>query len=115
MIRRRSYTASARNWWLLLVGRLKPGVSIEQARAEMAVLYRQTIEDELKTHDDPSLRKWTIEVTELVEGPIDTQVFTPPPDFKRVIQFTGDSSLCWTERIQLLWEWFEDALGSSGA
>ena len=62
MIRRRSYTASARNWWLLLVGRLKPGVSIEQARAEMAVLYQQTIEDEFKTHGDPSLRKWTIEV-----------------------------------------------------
>jgi predicted permease len=29
-----------------LVGRLKPGVSLEQARAEMAVLYRRTLEDE---------------------------------------------------------------------
>jgi hypothetical protein len=62
MIRRPSYTSSARNWWLLLVGRLKPGVSIEQARAEMALLYGQVIEDELKTHDDPGLRKWTIEL-----------------------------------------------------
>jgi putative ABC transport system permease protein len=62
IIRRRSYTASPRNWWLLLVGRLRPGVSIEQARAEMAVLHRQTIDDESKTHDDPSLHKWTIEV-----------------------------------------------------
>jgi putative ABC transport system permease protein len=62
IVRRSSYTSSARNWWLLLVGRLKPGVSIEQARAEMAVLYAQTIEDELKTHNDPSLRKWTIDV-----------------------------------------------------
>ena len=59
-------------------------------------------------------RKWTIEVTELVEGPLDMQVFTPPPDFKRRCHFTGDSSLPWIERIQLLWEWFEDALGSSG-
>ena len=62
IIRRRSYTASARNWWLLLVGRLRPGVSIEQARSEMAVLYQQTIEAEFKIHDDPSVRKWTIEV-----------------------------------------------------
>jgi predicted permease len=62
MIRRPSYTTSARNSWLLLVGRLRPGVSIEQARAEMAVLYRRTIENESKTNDDPALRKWTIEV-----------------------------------------------------
>jgi putative ABC transport system permease protein len=62
MIRRPSFTSSPRYWWLKLVGRLRPGVSIEQARAEMAVLYRQTIEDESKTNDDPALRKWTIEV-----------------------------------------------------
>jgi predicted permease len=29
-----------------LVGRLKPGVSLEQARAELALLYRRTLEDE---------------------------------------------------------------------
>src|SRR5205814_1492143 len=62
MIRRHSYTTSARNWWLQLVGRLRPGVSIEQARSEMAVLYRQAIEDESMTHDDPSLRTWKIDV-----------------------------------------------------
>ncbi len=62
MIRRPSYATWAGNWWLLLVGRLRPGVSIEQARSEMAVLYRQTVEDEFKTNNDPSLRKWTIEV-----------------------------------------------------
>src|SRR6266851_7302125 len=62
IIRRPSYSNYARNKWLSLVGRLKPGVSIEQARAEMAVLYRQTIEDESKTNDDPSLRDWNFEV-----------------------------------------------------
>jgi predicted permease len=31
---------------LTLVGRLKPGVSLEQARAEMAVLYRRTVEED---------------------------------------------------------------------
>ena len=57
-----SQSRSPRFWWLKLVGRLRPGVSVEQARAEMAVLHRQAIEDELKTHNDPTLRKWTIEV-----------------------------------------------------
>src|SRR5207253_5385637 len=36
-----------------LMGRLKPGVSMEQARAEMAVLYRQTF-DEASLKDDPN-------------------------------------------------------------
>ncbi len=40
--------ANTRFPWLALVGRLKPGVSIEQARAEMAVLFQWTIEDESK-------------------------------------------------------------------
>src|ERR1019366_8884343 len=31
---------------LTLLGRLKPDVSIEQARAEMTVLYRQTVADD---------------------------------------------------------------------
>jgi predicted permease len=57
-----SYTRSPAYMWLNLVGRLKPGKSIEQARTEMRVLYRTTIEDETKTNDDPSRPKWTIEV-----------------------------------------------------
>ena len=62
IIRHPSFTTSPSYWWLRLVGRLRPGVSIEQARAEMAVPYGQAIEDEAKTIDDPALRKWTIEV-----------------------------------------------------
>jgi putative ABC transport system permease protein len=57
-----SYISSASWKWLTLVGRLKRGVSIEQARAEMAVLYRRTIEEEAKTNDDPSIRLWTVEL-----------------------------------------------------
>jgi predicted permease len=56
-----SYAATAR-YWLKLAARLKPGVSIEQARAEMSVLFQWTIEDEFKTNDDHSVRDWKMEV-----------------------------------------------------
>jgi predicted permease len=56
-----SYATTAR-YWLKLAARLKPGVSIEQARAEMAVLWQWTIEDEFKTNDDRSVRDWKMEV-----------------------------------------------------
>ena len=48
--------------WLQLMGRLKPGVSIEQAQAEMAVLYQWTIEEQAKFRDDRFLRDSKIEV-----------------------------------------------------
>jgi len=48
--------------WLQLMGRLKPGVSIEQAQAEMAVLYQWTIEEQAKFRDDRFLRDSRIEV-----------------------------------------------------
>jgi predicted permease len=41
---------------LRLVGRLKPGISIEQARAEMAVLFRWTIEERVSETSDVSRR-----------------------------------------------------------
>ena len=47
---------------LRLVGRLKPGVSIEQARAEMAVLFQFTLEEEAKSSKDPLVRQLKIEV-----------------------------------------------------
>ena len=56
-----SYAATAR-YWLKLAARLKPGVSIEQARAEMSVLWQWTIADEFKTNDDRSVRDWKMEV-----------------------------------------------------
>jgi len=56
-----TYAVTAR-YWLKLAARLKPGVSIGQARAEMAVLFQWTIEDEFKTNDDRTVRAWKMEV-----------------------------------------------------
>ncbi len=47
---------------LALMARLKPGVSIEQARAEMAVLYRFTIEERARASKDPLIRQMKMEV-----------------------------------------------------
>jgi predicted permease len=47
---------------LILMGRLKPGVSIEQARAEMTVLYRFTIEERFRNGKDPLTRQMRIEL-----------------------------------------------------
>jgi predicted permease len=47
---------------LALIGRLKPGVSINQARAEMAVLFRFTIEERARGSKDPQIRQSKIEV-----------------------------------------------------
>jgi predicted permease len=51
------------NWGSLwLVGRLKPGVSMEQARAEMAVLYESTLDEQARTTNNPFLRKMKFEM-----------------------------------------------------
>ena len=47
---------------LALVGRLKPGVSIEQARAEMSVLFQFTVEEMTKNSKDPLWRQLKMEV-----------------------------------------------------
>jgi predicted permease len=47
---------------LAVLGRLKPGVSIAQARAEMTVLYRFTIEERASTSKDPLIRQLKIEI-----------------------------------------------------
>ncbi len=48
---------------LLLIARLRPGVSIEQARAEMAVLFRFTLEERTRDSNDPLQHqlKFTVE------------------------------------------------------
>ncbi len=61
MIHRPSRLASG-GLWVGLVGRLKPGVSIQQARADMSVLYQWTIEERAKTSLDPLIRRLKIEV-----------------------------------------------------
>ena len=56
-----SYAATAHHW-LKLAARLKPNVSIDQARAEMAVLFQWTQDKEFETNDDRTIRDWKIEV-----------------------------------------------------
>lgn len=48
---------------LQLIGRLRPGVSIAQARAEMALLFRWTLEERTRASKDPLQRqlKFTVE------------------------------------------------------
>jgi predicted permease len=48
---------------LALIARLRPGVSIQQARAEMAVLFRFTLEERTRDSNDPLQRqlKFTVE------------------------------------------------------
>jgi len=52
----------ARRPVLQVIGRLRPGVSIEQARAEMAVLFRFTFEERTSASKDPAMRQLKFEV-----------------------------------------------------
>jgi putative ABC transport system permease protein len=47
---------------LWLVGRLKPGVSINQAQAEMAVLYESTLDEQARGTNNPFIRKMKLEM-----------------------------------------------------
>ena len=47
---------------LALLGRLKPGVTLEQARAEMTLLYRFTIEERAAVSTDPQIHRMRVEV-----------------------------------------------------
>ena len=52
----------ARDGGSFMFGRLKPGASIEQARAEAAVLYRFSIEEMASTRKDPQVRRMRLEL-----------------------------------------------------
>jgi predicted permease len=47
---------------LALLARLKPGATLDQARAEMSVLYRFTIEERAASSKDPLVRQLKVEV-----------------------------------------------------
>ncbi len=47
---------------LAVLGRLRPGVSIDEARAEMSVLFRFTIEERARNSKDPLVRQLKIEL-----------------------------------------------------
>lgn len=53
---------------LALIARLKPGVSLEQARAEMTVLYPFTIEERAANSKDPLLRRLKVELEPAASG-----------------------------------------------
>jgi predicted permease len=48
--------------WIRLVGRLKPGVSIETARAELNVLFQPMLDHEGRINDSRTRPKWSIDV-----------------------------------------------------
>ena len=60
--------ATSAKYWLKLAARLKPGVSIGQARAEMSVLWRWTQEEEFKLGGDRTVRNWKMEVQPAATG-----------------------------------------------
>jgi putative ABC transport system permease protein len=47
---------------LRLMGRLKPGLSIEQARAEMTVLFQWTVDERARNNRDPLIRQLKFEM-----------------------------------------------------
>jgi predicted permease len=54
--------SNSKSGGLILMGRLKNGVSIEQARAEMTVLYQFTIDERSRNDQDPLKRQLKIEI-----------------------------------------------------
>jgi predicted permease len=50
------------SWSLWLVGRLKPEVSLQQAQAEIAVLYESTLEEQARATNNPFIRKMKFEM-----------------------------------------------------
>ncbi len=56
---------SAQGWSgidISLFGRLKPGVTLEQARAELAVLYESTLDEQTRITGNPYIRKFKFEM-----------------------------------------------------
>jgi putative ABC transport system permease protein len=69
LMRQPSLTSSAGYKWLQLIGRLKPGVSLEQARAELDILFRPAvIETELALQLTPEFRQRALSMRLRVES-----------------------------------------------
>ena len=62
LIHHPSFSSSAGYKWLRLVGRLRPGVPIDQARAELGVLFQRTLEDEAALNSTHQAPHWKMEV-----------------------------------------------------
>ncbi|PTY06359.1 hypothetical protein DB347_13095 [Opitutaceae bacterium EW11] len=50
---RRFGSHTAGNWWLRIMGRLKPGVSLEQARSSLAGVFQETARNNVRVHALP--------------------------------------------------------------
>ena len=97
--------------YYLSAGKTRPNLRINHygpAVTGLAVRQNIRITSSGQTHE------WTIEVTELREGPLGKNLFEPPKGFRRVLSFPGDYPLSWTQRIQQEWEWLEDLLSGVG-
>jgi predicted permease len=69
LMRQPSWTSSAGPKWLQLIGRLKPGVSLEQARADLDILFRPAvIERELALQLTPEVRQAALSLKLRVES-----------------------------------------------
>ena len=55
-------------WWLVILGRLKPGVSIPEAQADMTVLNQWRIQQLARTNRDPLNRQLKTEVQSASTG-----------------------------------------------
>ena len=49
------------------------------------------------------------EVTELSEAPLDSEVFIPPRDFKRVMQLPSGTRYSFSNRLRFRWEMLKDS------
>jgi putative ABC transport system permease protein len=62
LIRHPSFTSDAGYKWLQLMGRMKPGASLQQVHAEMNVLFRRTLESEAIERHESKIPAWSIDV-----------------------------------------------------
>jgi putative ABC transport system permease protein len=79
VVRPNSRAKLASNRYLTLAARLKPGVTMEQARAEMAVVFRRTIEEEEKINDDLRIRAYTLDLEPAAAGVSQLRSFYAKP------------------------------------
>jgi hypothetical protein len=96
--------------YFLTVGKTRPSIKVNHSGPATTGL---AVWQKITSISPDETREWTIEVTELVEGPLSKDLFEPPPDFRRVISFP-DHPLSWTQQIQRGWEWLEDLFTDLG-
>ncbi len=95
---------------VLSSGDSRPRLRVHQtgpAPSGIAVLERQ-VSEYTQPNGAREVNERTIEVTELREGPLPNDLFSPPPGFKRVTTFPGEVAPTWAARLRLEWERLQD-------